>query len=224
MRHRPDSTPIRLAGAVSAALLACAAPALARPPGSPTLVGAATQPLRDLNLVRPKVAQPLQDARAAPYAVADLGACETIGAEIADLDAVLGPDVDADAQKGPSMVKTLAASAVSGAVKLPFRGVVRRITGAEARDRVRDQSVAAGMARRAFLKGVSLSRCHADDTPYLDIAAAAAPAQPAPVLVAQAPRLDDAPVLRAADYQDEPAPQAGEPVYVWVASDPQGGR
>ena len=174
MPNRPGPGPARPAAAMlGLALTLAAAPALAGPPGSASLVGAATQPLRDLNLVRTKVAEPLQEARQAPYDISDLGTCETLGAEIAELDAVLGPDVDAEAQKNPGMVKTLAASAVSGAVKLPFRGVVRRLTGAEARDRAREQSVMAGMARRAFLKGVALARCHGDDTPYLDLAARA---------------------------------------------------
>lgn len=201
-------------------------PALAAP-DQPTIRGAVTQPLRDLNIMRTKVAEPLQTARAAPYDVANLKECQAIQAKIAQLDEALGPDVDED-QAQPGIVKTLAASAVRSAVKLPFSGVVRRLSGADARERLRQQSVQAGMARRAFLKGVALDRCNpGGDVPYLDIAAAAPavelrPALNAPPLqVAEAPAAAPArPAYAEAAYRGDPARQASrEPVYVWEASD-----
>jgi hypothetical protein len=206
-------------------------PALAGPPADqPTLQGAVTQPLRDLNLMRTKVAGPLQTARAAPYDVANLKKCETIRAQIAQLDRVLGPDVDEE-QNQPGLAKTLAASAIRSAVKLPFSGVIRRLSGADARERMRQQSVQAGMARRAFLKGVALERCNPHgDVPYLEVAAAAptsqAPPTPereaGPVQVAQATPAFESPA-QAPERPAEPAPQvAREPVYVWVSSDAVG--
>ena len=47
------------------------------------------------------------------------------------------------------------AGAIRDAVGLPFRGVVRRLSGAEARDRELRAYVLAGIVRRAFLKGVA---------------------------------------------------------------------
>lgn len=243
MRSHPNRTHFRpgeAATALSLTLLMAGLPAIAAPPGEqPTIRGAVTQPLRDLNIMRTKVAEPLQTARAEPYAIKNLKACENIRAEIARLDEALGPDVDED-QAQPGMVKTLAASAVRSAVKLPFSGVVRHLTGADARERVRQQSVQAGMARRAFLKGVALERCNPDgDVPYLEVAAAApavevaaAPlpaelpstiqAEPTRVQVAEAPSTYEIPAYEQ-DYRAEPVRRvAREPVYVWVASDTRG--
>jgi hypothetical protein len=212
-------------------------PAVAAPPGDqPTIRGAVTQPLRDLNLMRTKVAPPLQTARAAPYDIANLKECETIRAQIAQLDGVLGPDVDED-QDQPGMVTTLAASAVRSAVKLPFSGVVRRLSGADARERQRQQSVQAGMARRAFLKGVALERCNpGGDVPYLTVAAATPAATPAvdlrPAVEPEPPTVQVAEVaptptreaepIYAASRSESPRQIAREPVYVWVASDSRG--
>jgi hypothetical protein len=244
MRSHPDRTLSlygRGATALGLALALASSPALAAPPGeAPSIKGAVTQPLRDLNLMRTKVAPSLQTARAAPYDIADLKECEHIRTQIAQLDEALGPDVDQD-QDRPGMVKSLAASAVRSAVKLPFAGVVRYLSGADAKERVRRQSVQAGMARRAFLKGVALERCNPrGDVPYLEVAAApsatVAPAvdlRPAvepeapPVRVADAapPPAEPAPVYAAAAYGPEPEVRR-EPVYVWVASDngPPAGR
>jgi len=236
MRSHPNRTHSshgRGATAFGLTLALVGLPALAAPPGeAPTLKGAVTQPLRDLNLMRTKVAPSLQTARAAPYDIADLKECEHIRAQIAQLDGVLGPDVDED-QDQPGVVKSLAASAVRSAVKLPFSGVVRYVTGADARERARQQSVQAGMARRAFLKGVALERCNPHgDVPYLEVAAAtpAVELHPAmepeapPIQVAEAPPSPPAPAVYAeAAYRAEPGRQVPrEPVYVWVASDPHG--
>lgn len=197
--------------------------AVAAPPGDQaTLRGAVIQPLRDLNIMRTTVAEPLQAARAAPCDVADLKECQAIRAQIAELDAALGPDVDED-QVQPGMVRTLAASAVRSAVKLPFSGVVRQLSGANAHERVRQQSVQAGMARRAFLKGVALTRCNpGGDMPYLQVAAAApVPAvELHPAIEAEPARVQ---VAHAQGLRAEPVRQVPhEPVYVWVASDPRG--
>jgi hypothetical protein len=240
MRSRPNPTPMRLGrGAAGLGLaLALTGSALAAPPAEQaTLKSAVTQPLRDLNLMRTKVAPPLQSARSAPYDIAGLKACDEIRAQIGQLDQALGPDVDED-QAQPGVVKTLAASAVRSAVKLPFSGVVRRLSGADAKERVRQQSVQAGMARRAFLKGVALTRCNPDGgAPDLDIAATAPATEVAaagptvelrPPLTAEPPRVqvaaaasnDAMPIDPQDDHATPPPREAHEPIYVWVASDP----
>lgn len=228
MRHRHDLSPNRPRGAAAglAATLACLSlsPALAAPPvyvdSPPKLTEAATQPLRDLNILHRKVPQPLRQAREAPYRLADVPACSALRSQIAELDAALGPDVDSAAKAKPGMVKALAADALSHAVKIPFRGVIRKISGAERRDRERQDALMAGMARRAFLKGVVAGRCERPDVPYLDVAAAQpAPAPAPPVQIAQA-----APVLAEDDQTMTDAPTLATPrspqtVYVWQASD-----
>lgn len=75
--------------AVCACLAACASTDQGK------LTDAATAPLADFNLVQAEIPSVLLQAQKQPYAVpADLG-CVALKAEIADLDAVLGADLDA---------------------------------------------------------------------------------------------------------------------------------
>jgi len=187
-------SPISL-GALALGACLCAAPALAGPPvvadAPPTLTDAAIQPLRDLNIAPRRIAEPLKTAKAAPYAFKAEDECPAIRSEIAQLDQALGPDVDSQGSVKRSLVKGLAVDALGGVVKVPFRGVVRRITGAEQRDRDRQNAMMAGVARRAFLKGVIAAKC--PDTPYLSVARADV-ASPDRQQVAQA----EAPIWRPA--------------------------
>ncbi|HET9159901.1 MAG TPA: hypothetical protein VFN88_04760, partial [Caulobacteraceae bacterium] len=84
--------------------------------------------------------------------------CQTLVGEIAELNAALGPDVDVAPTKASRNAEELVGEAVRGAVGLPFRGVVRRVTGAEAHDRQLRRAVTAAVARRGFLRGVALGR------------------------------------------------------------------
>lgn len=209
MRDRHTITrPARVLGFTAAICGLAAATSLPAAPAAygnqpPRFADAATQPLRDVGLTRVKVKAPLQKARANPYGMKDLESCDAIAAEIASLDAVLGPDVDSTGPLKSHMIRGLAADALSGAVKIPFRGVVRRLSGAERRDREVQQASTAGLARRAYLKGVVHGQCQSRDVPMLEVAAmpavapepprltlarAAAPAQLRPVIEAPPPR------------------------------------
>lgn len=138
-------------------LAACAAPDVGR------VTGAATSPLRDLNLVHTDIPPILIDAVQAPYATPPIANCPALGLAVRALDSTLGPDVDAP--KGPArgLVEEgggMAGDAAIGAIKsaadglLPYRQWVRKLSGAERADaRVRN-AIAAGNARRAFLKGL----------------------------------------------------------------------
>lgn len=122
--------------------------------GSPDPVGAAIQqPMRDLSLIRDLVPEALLRAAAAPYALQDRETCASLGEEVTALDAALGPDLQAGAKVQGDTVGGMAGALIGGAVGLPFRGVVRRITGADQRDRALKAAVLAGMVRRGFLKG-----------------------------------------------------------------------
>lgn len=138
---------------LAAALAACATTAPPSGQGD-KVTRAVEQPVRDLSLVRETAAAPLLRAWQGPYR-ADPGAtCADLSKELAELDAALGPDL-ADAAKPESQFSPtgLAADVVGGAVGLPFRSVVRTVTGAERRDRQTRAAVMAGMVRRGFLKG-----------------------------------------------------------------------
>lgn len=165
-----------LAISLSAASAGLAAPPRPASEGR-TIGGAIVQPFRDLNLVRETLPAPLVEAGKSPYAPpAD---CAAAAAELARLTDALGPDVDtADGGEGGFSGEAVIAGAVRSAIGLPFRGVVRRLTGAEKRDETFRTAVLAGMVRRGYLKGAR-SQMACDAAPVLTQAAAPAPPAPA---------------------------------------------
>lgn len=102
---------------------------------------------------RPTLEQALLD----PYAAPSPRTCATLLAEVAGLDAALGPDLG-PAGAAPAdrngLGEELATDAIQGLVGLPYRGIVRRVSGAAERERRLKQEVLAGFVRRAYLKGV----------------------------------------------------------------------
>lgn len=112
------------------------------------------QPFRDLSLIQDKLAEPLKRAAENPYDLSRAGDCAQIRQEIADLNTALGPDLDEAAEKKTGVtVDSVAADLIGGVVKLPFRGLLRRMSGAQAREEAMRAAVLAGMVRRGFLKG-----------------------------------------------------------------------
>lgn len=125
---------------------------------------AVTAPLRDFNVVRQEVPDILRIARDNPYAVPERLDCPGLRFEIARYDLVLGPDLDVPSDPTDRSIYARGAEAVSGAALdavrdattgwIPFRSVVRRLTGAEQADRDFRAAVLAGTIRRAYLKGL----------------------------------------------------------------------
>lgn len=114
-------------------------------------------PLETVNLKKEDIPPILQKAREAPYTLVGLKSCPAIAAEVRRLDAVLGDDIDiANYTKGGVMVGNTAKSIVGSLI--PFGGVIREISGANAAQRQLQVALFAGTARRAFLKGVGQSR------------------------------------------------------------------
>lgn len=95
----------------------------------------------------------LQALVAAPYAVPSPPDCAAMAREIADLDAILGPDVDAVAAARNDTGQALGAAMRS---VIPYRWVMRLATQAGRRDRELRLAVLAGTARRGYLKGLRL--------------------------------------------------------------------
>lgn len=117
----------------------------------------AMTPLRDLNLSKDPIPELLLTAQADPYDSSGLRRCRDIGAAIAQLDAVLGPDLDVAAEEGDRIsVGRIARSAVGSL--LPFRSIVREVTGAADHERQFEQAIHAGAVRRGFLKGLGQQR------------------------------------------------------------------
>lgn len=121
--------------------------------------GAVTTPLRDLGVSKTSIPEVLLQALSDPYARPPRGYnCRYLIALVRPLDDVLGPDIDltpVDDENLVSRGKILGVAADVGASALiPFRGVVRKITGAEAHDRLVQSAYVAGSVRRAYLKGL----------------------------------------------------------------------
>jgi hypothetical protein len=121
--------------------------------------GAVTTPLRDLNVTRTDIPDILLQAMTDPYARPSRNAgCRTLVAMVRPLDDVLGPDIDQIPPDPASIVNRgtalgTAADVATGAL-IPFRGVVRTLSGAESHDKLVQAAIVAGHTRRAYLKGL----------------------------------------------------------------------
>jgi hypothetical protein len=150
--------------------LLLAGPALASDPGTlqqkDTLRDAVAAPLEDLNLKHTAIPAVLVRAVESPYDLTDLTRCEGIAGEIGRLDAALGPDLDEapppDTRSRGKKVADAAYGAGVGQVRdttqhaLPFRGWIRKLTGAARHDKAVQAAIRAGGVRRGYLKGVGM--------------------------------------------------------------------
>lgn len=130
--------------------------------------GAFEQPFRDVSWMRENAPEILVRAAEAPYALAS-SECGPVLEEVAALDLVLGPDVDApddDEEESNTDGAGLLSGAIRGVIGLPYRSIVRRLSGAERRERALREAILAGMVRRAFLKGfANAADCAAAEAP-----------------------------------------------------------
>lgn len=123
-----------------------------------------TTPLSDLNLVNAPIPDTLAQAQKAPYQVPTDLSCPALASDVRALDAVLGADLDTPAtdsnpslvERGSSAVAGAAQKAVEGAI--PFRGWVRKLSGAERYSKQVAAAINAGTVRRAYLKGIAQAR------------------------------------------------------------------
>ena len=137
------------------------------------LTGAVTAPLRDINVLRTKIPGALLVAYAEPYARTADNGCSGLIAEVRALDEALGPDADspevrARKKRLAQVAEEKALDVVADAAQdlVPFRGWVRKLTGAEKHDRLVSDAVQAGHVRRAYLKGLGEARgCNPPGTP-----------------------------------------------------------
>lgn len=118
-----------------------------------TAADAVTQPLNDLGLRSKDIPYELLAIQQEPYALVGLEQCGAVRAEIAKLEEVLGPDADAPAQNNGAVNKVLKTGGSMLGGFIPFRGVVREVSGANKNRRKMERAVYAGVARRGFLKG-----------------------------------------------------------------------
>jgi hypothetical protein len=124
---------------------------------SPGAVDVAETPLRDVNLKKTKIPPVLERAAAAPYTLNGLNSCGRLVAQVRLLNSVLGEDIDEEHARGHAITAGRLAQSVVDSL-IPFSGIIREVSGASAEQRRLQAAVAAGFARRGFLKGVGLSR------------------------------------------------------------------
>ena len=124
---------------------------------APSAEDVATTPLSDLNIRKHEIPPALARAQSAPYSLAGMKSCAGLQKEISELTAILGEDVDGAYRRGKPIIPGKVAQDLVGGL-IPFRGVVREISGANADNRALQRAIYAGFSRRAFLKGVGLQR------------------------------------------------------------------
>jgi hypothetical protein len=148
-------------------LLACALVACSTTDQSKVST-AVTTPLTDLNLVNAPVPEALLAAQRAPYAMPADADCKALALDIKALDEVLGADLDApQSDSNRSLLERgteVTANAAVGALQrtaegvIPFRGWVRKLSGAERYSTRVAAAITAGGIRRGFLKGMRASK------------------------------------------------------------------
>ncbi|MEM1035632.1 MAG: hypothetical protein AAGI14_02605 [Pseudomonadota bacterium] len=139
------------------------------------LGNAAMTPVGDLNLTREEIPALLQTIKD-PYDVPTFIPCDDIAARVMALDAVLGRDFDTPKPDDDRSLGQKAADGTSSALLdtvaseagglIPFRGIVRRVSGARAWDRKVLKAYERGSHRRTYLKGLGSSKgCSAPAAP-----------------------------------------------------------
>lgn len=124
------------------------------------MTDAAATPLRDVGIIRPDVPDLIESLRY-PYNITALsGGCPAIQYEIGQLDAVLGAESYQPGEettlsdRAGSAASDAAVDAVRDTVDfIPFRGWVRRASGAARAEAEAARAVELGHTRRAFLRG-----------------------------------------------------------------------
>ncbi|MGQ4828256.1 hypothetical protein, partial [Enterococcus faecalis] len=78
-----------------------------------------------------KIPPILLRAQSAPYSLAGMTRCPALQREVGQLNVVLGEDVDSAHRRGKAVIPGKVAQDLVGGI-IPFRGIVREISGANA--------------------------------------------------------------------------------------------
>ena len=158
---------------IGAALLAAStAQAQVKPPATPddpagrwgevkkkaTEIG--SQPVRDVGMSKREIPPILEKAFNDPYSLKGLKTCVALANEVKALNTVLGPDYAVGNEYTENRKGKLAEAGGKAIINsiIPFRGLVREVSGAAPADRHMNAVVDAGLARRGFLRGVHLKQ------------------------------------------------------------------
>ena len=119
-----------------------------------------TQPVRDVGIAETGIPDVLQKANEDPYTLAGLRTCDSLASAIRGLNDALGPDFSAGEEhkeSRPGKIVEAGGKTVVNAL-IPFRGLVREISGAAPAQRRLSAAIDTGFARRGFLRGVYQTR------------------------------------------------------------------
>jgi len=91
-----------------------------------------------------------------PYATSPQN-CPAIKTEVSRLNKLLGEDIDVPEDEAERREQNAlnATSSTIGSVLIPFRGVVRAVSGAASNERDAREAYQRGLVRRAYLKGIA---------------------------------------------------------------------
>lgn len=120
----------------------------------------ASQPVRDVGVAKTKFPPPLVEANENPYHLKGIRTCKQVAAAHLALSDVLGPDLTAGQVAKENRAGKLAEAGGQTVVNslIPFRGLVREISGAAPAQRRLNRAIDSGYARRGFLRGIHQAR------------------------------------------------------------------
>lgn len=120
----------------------------------------AAQPVHDVDASRTRIPPVLEAASGDPYSLVGARNCAQITRSIAALTEALGPDFKSGPAKRENKAGRLAQAGGKTIVNaiIPFRGLVRELSGAAPAQRRLNDAVDAGLARRGFLRGLQSAR------------------------------------------------------------------
>lgn len=120
----------------------------------------ATQPARDIGIDKEEIPPVLLKAVENPYAAPPSRTCKGLTASLGELNAVLGEDFTVGAKANENRTGKIAEAVGKTIVNslIPFRGLVREISGAAPQERRLQAAVTAGVARRGYLRGMAATR------------------------------------------------------------------
>jgi hypothetical protein len=120
----------------------------------------ASQPARDVGAAKVAIPPVLAKAIQNPYSLTGIGGCASLRSGIRDLTAALGQDFTSGSQTNENRASKIAEAGGKSVVNalIPFRGIVREVSGAAPAQRRLNAATDAGYARRGFLRGVATAR------------------------------------------------------------------
>lgn len=122
----------------------------------PNAVDVAATPVEDLGIKKEEIPALLIYAESHPYDLTGITTCAHIANAVTQLNAVLGDDLDIPQTASGMSAGRVAQSVVGNFI--PFRGIIRELSGANAHERAFEAAVYAGSIRRGFLKGIGQER------------------------------------------------------------------